>query len=163
MVSKNPPINLLSLLNTIGNVFHSWLVRSCINKRNDSLLSKNNIPHIINKFNDINKYNSFLTDLGIVLTDKSPFQNDFTSSLANINALTTLMLRLKSVPQQVTAALHYYHAGIKDGVYPHDVLRAVPTNKKELEFVKDFYADNPYLYNRLGGANIDPEMKKLKD
>lgn len=128
-----------------------------------SLLSKNNIPHIINKFNDINKYNSFLTDLGIVLTDKSPFQNDFTSSLANINALTTLMLRLKSVPQQVTAALHYYHAGIKDGVYPHDILAAtLPVNKEEIKFIKDLFIDNTYLWTRMSGGMSNQETQALK-
>ena len=128
-----------------------------------SLLSKNNIPHIINKFNDINKYNSFLADLGIVLTDKSPFQNDFTSSLANINALTTLMLRLKSVPQQVTAALHYYHAGIKDGVYPHDIVAAtVPKNKEEAKFIKDLFFDNTYLWTRMSGGMSNQETQALK-
>jgi N-acetylglutamate synthase-like GNAT family acetyltransferase len=128
-----------------------------------SLLSKNNIPHIINKFNDINKYNSFLADLGIVLTDKSPFQNDFTSSLANINALTTLMLRLKSVPQQVTAALHYYHAGIKDGVYPHDILAAtLPVNKEEIKFIKDLFIDNTYLWTRMSGGMSNQETQALK-
>ena len=128
-----------------------------------SLLSKNNIPHIINKFNDINKYNSFLTDLGIVLTDKSPFQNDFTSSVANINALTTLMLRLKSVPQQVTAALHYYHAGIKDGVYPHDILAAtLPVNKEEIKFIKDLFIDNTYLWTRMSGGMSNQETQALK-
>lgn len=128
-----------------------------------SLLSKNNIPHIINKFNDINKYNSFLTDLGIVLTDKSPFQNDFTSSVANINALTTLMLRLKSVPQQVTAALHYYHAGIKDGVYPHDIVAAtLPVNKEEIKFIKDLFIDNTYLWTRMSGGMSNQETQALK-
>ena len=128
-----------------------------------SLLSKKNIPHIINKFNDINKYNSFLTDLGIVLTDKSPFQNDFTSSVANINALTTLMLRLKSVPQQVTAALHYYHAGIKDGVYPHDILAAtLPVNKEEIKFIKDLFIDNTYLWTRMSGGMSNQETQALK-
>ena len=128
-----------------------------------SLLSKNNVPHLINKLNDVNRYNSFIADLGIVLTDKSPFQNDFVSKMANANALTTLLLRFKSISQQAVSALNYYTAGIKDGVYPHDIVIApVPVNKGEVKFMKDFFLDNSYLWTRITGGMSTQDTQALK-
>jgi hypothetical protein len=64
----------------------------------------------------------------------------------------------------MSSLFHYYTAGFKDGVTPLDIATAVPMNKRELDFVvKDFLFDNPYLYTRLSGGNITPEMNKLKE
>lgn len=129
-----------------------------------SLLSKNNIPHIINKFGDINKYNKFIEDLNIVLTDKKPFLNHWSSTMANTNALTTLWFRPKSILQQAISGAHFYHSGIKDGVYPHDVLAAsLPINKEELAFLKDFFSsDNSYLWTRFTGGMTTQDTQAVR-
>jgi ribosomal protein S18 acetylase RimI-like enzyme len=129
----------------------------------NTLISDVNRPYIMEKFGSASDYSDFIQTLKNTVTNESLYAPGALTAFNNAISLSLLWFRIQSVPQQMSSMIHYYHAGIKDGVYPHDVLRAVPTNKKELEFVKDFYADNPYLYNRLGGANIDPEMKKLKE
>ena len=129
----------------------------------NTLISDVNRPYIMEKFGSAADYSDFIQTLKNTVTNESLYKPGAMTAYLNSVSLSLLWFRIQSVPQQMSSMIHYYHAGIKDGVYPHDVLRAVPTNKKELEFVKDFYADNPYLYNRLGGANIDPEMKKLKE
>lgn len=129
----------------------------------NTLISDVNRPYIMEKFGSASDYSDFIQTLKNTVTNESLYKPGAMTAYLNSISLSLLWFRIQSVPQQMSSMVHYYHAGIKDGVYPHDVLRAVPTNKKELEFVKDFYVDNPYLYNRLGGANIDPEMKKLKE
>ena len=129
----------------------------------NTLISDVNRPYIMEKFGSVSDYSDFIQTLKNTVTNESLYAPGAMTAFNNAISLSLLWFRIQSVPQQMSSMIHYYHAGIKDGVYPHDVLKAVPTNKKELEFVKDFYADNPYLYNRLGGANIDPEMKKLKE
>ena len=134
-----------------------------ITKNVFSLLSNNNLPHIINKFNDINKYNKFIEDLNVVLTDKSPFKSHWSTPIANTNALKMLWFRPKSVIQQAISGAHFYHAGIKDGVYPHDVLAAsLPVNKDELKFLKEFYFDNSYLWTRLSGGMTTQDTQAAK-
>jgi N-acetylglutamate synthase-like GNAT family acetyltransferase len=129
----------------------------------NTLISDVNRPYIMEKFGSAADYSDFIQTLKNTVTNESLYKPGAMTAYLNAVSLSLLWFRIQSVPQQMSSMIHYYHAGIKDGVYPHDVLRAVPTNKDELKFVKDFYADNPYLYNRLGGANIDPEMKKLKE
>jgi ribosomal protein S18 acetylase RimI-like enzyme len=134
-----------------------------ITKNVFSLLSNNNLPHIINKFNDINKYNKFIEDLNVVLTDKSPFKSHWSTPISNTNALKMLWFRPKSVIQQAISGAHFYHAGIKDGVYPHDVLAAsLPVNKDELKFLKEFYLDNSYLWTRLSGGMTTQDTQAAK-
>jgi hypothetical protein len=85
------------------------------------------------------------------------------SGLTNWTALTMLWFRVKSIPQQASSFVHYYTAGIKDGVMPWDIVNTVPITKEEREFAAKFYSDNPYLWTRLSGGNITPEMQKLKE
>jgi len=128
-----------------------------------TLLSDMNKPYVMEKFGSVTEYNDFVKSLSIAITDNSPFQTDAFTQVNNWTALTLLWFRLKAVPQQLSAFVHYYGAGIKDGVMPWDVARALPVSKKDFEFVKDFYTDNPYLYTRLSGGNITPEMQALKN
>jgi hypothetical protein len=128
-----------------------------------TLLSDMNKPYVMEKFGSVTEYNDFVKSLSIAITDNSPFQTDAFTKANNWTALTLLWFRLKAVPQQLSAFVHYYGAGIKDGVMPWDVARAFPVSKKDFEFVKDFYLDNPYLYTRLSGGNITPEMQALKN
>lgn len=128
-----------------------------------TLLSDMNKPYVMEKFGSITEYNDFVKALSIAVTDNTPYQTDAFTSVNNWTALTLLWFRLKAVPQQLSAFVHYYGAGIKDGVMPWDVARALPVTKNDFQFVKDFYFDNPYLYTRLSGGNITPEMQALKN
>ena len=128
-----------------------------------TLLSDMNKPYVMEKFGSVTEYNDFVKTLSIAVTDNTPYQTDAFTTVNNWTALTLLWFRLKAVPQQLSAFVHYYGAGIKDGVMPWDVARALPVTKNDFEFVKDFYFDNPYLYTRLSGGNITPEMQALKN
>jgi hypothetical protein len=128
-----------------------------------TLLSDMNKPYVMEKFGSVTEYNDFVKALSIAVTDNTPYQTDAFTTVNNWTALTLLWFRLKAVPQQLSAFVHYYGAGIKDGVMPWDVARALPVTKTDFEFVKDFYGDNPYLYTRLSGGNITPEMQALKN
>ena len=128
-----------------------------------TLLSDMNKPYVMEKFGSVTEYNDFVKTLSIAVTDNTPYQTDAFTSVNNWTALTLLWFRLKAVPQQLSAFVHYYGAGIKDGVMPWDVARALPVTKNDFQFVKDFYFDNPYLYTRLSGGNITPEMQALKN
>jgi hypothetical protein len=98
-----------------------------------------------------------------MVSDRLPFESGAMSGFANYTAMSMLWFRINAIPKQMTSMAHFYTAGIKDGVYPWDVAAAVPTNKDELKFVGNFYADNPYLWTRMSGGNITPEMNKLKE
>ena len=128
-----------------------------------TLLSDMNKPYVMEKFGSVTEYNDFVKTLSIAVTDNTPYQTDAFTSVNNWTALTLLWFRLKAVPQQLSAFVHYYGAGIKDGVMPWDVARALPVTTNDFKFVKDFYFDNPYLYTRLSGGNITPEMQALKN
>lgn len=128
-----------------------------------TLLSDMNKPYVMEKFGSVTEYNDFVKALSIAVTDNTPYQTDAFTTVNNWTALTLLWFRLKAVPQQLSAAVHYYGAGIKDGVMPWDVARALPVTTNDFKFVKDFYFDNPYLYTRLSGGNITPEMQALKN
>ena len=128
-----------------------------------TLLSDMNKPYVMEKFGSATEYNDFVKTLSIAVTDNTPYQTDAFTSVNNWTALTLLWFRLKAVPQQLSAFVHYYGAGIKDGVMPWDVARALPVTTNDFKFVKDFYFDNPYLYTRLSGGNITPEMQALKN
>jgi hypothetical protein len=128
-----------------------------------TLLSDMNKPYIMEKFGSITEYNDFIKALGIAITDKSSFQNDPFTNLNNWTALTLLWFRIKAIPQQASAFAHYYTAGLKDGIMPWDVVRGHPVSNNDFKFFKDFYFDNPYLYTRLSGGNITPEMQALKN
>jgi GNAT superfamily N-acetyltransferase len=128
-----------------------------------TLLSDMNKPYVMEKFGSVTEYNDFVKTLSIAVTDNTPYQTDAFTTVNNWTALTLLWFRLKAVPQQLSAAVHYYGAGIKDGVMPWDVARALPVTTNDFKFVKNFYFDNPYLYTRLSGGNITPEMQALKN
>jgi hypothetical protein len=132
-------------------------------KAAQTLLTDVNKPYIMEKLGSVSDYNDMVKALSIAVTDKSPFESGAMSGLTNWTALTMLWFRVKSIPQQASSFVHYYTAGIKDGVMPWDIVNTVPITKEEREFAAKFYSDNPYLWTRLSGGNITPEMQKLKE
>jgi hypothetical protein len=128
-----------------------------------TLLSDVNKPYIMEKLGSESDYNDLIQALSNTVGEKLPFQSGPISGLTNYTSLTLLWFRVKSIEQQMSSMIHYYTAGIKDGVNPWDIAAAVPLNKDELKFSAKFYSDNPYLWTRLSGGNITPEMQKLKE
>ena len=128
------------------------------------LFSDINRPRVLAKLKDLEKYNDLKKTMEDILSNKTAFESQGGyDRAANAAAVGALWFRLKSVPQQFSAFINYYPSSVSEGVGAFDVLASVtPQDKNQLKFFKDFYFDNPYLYERLSGGNSSIDTQAVQ-
>ena len=128
------------------------------------LFSDINRPRVLAKLKDLEKYNDLKKTMEDILSNKTAFESQGGyDRAANAAAVGALWFRLKSIPQQFSAFINYYPSSVSEGVGAFDVLASVtPQDKNQLKFFKDFYFDNPYLYERLSGGNVSIDTQAVQ-
>jgi hypothetical protein len=128
------------------------------------LFSDINRPRVLAKLKDVEKYNDLKKTMEDILSNKTGFESQGGyDRVANSASIGALWFRPKSITQQFSAFINYYPSSVSEGVGALDVLTsAVPQGKEEMRFFKQFYFDNPYLYERLSGGNSSIDTQAMQ-
>lgn len=141
------------------------LVNSATKPQIISKIGKTRTQQLENHMNDI------ISDGGNLTGDIDGSSYNVLNGLLKYKVVTTLMLKLGSIPKQMTSATHFIGAGIRDGVSPIKVMlemakfipdenMSVNLSKDEMDVIKSIFS-SAFVKDRVSGKDIDFELRKM--
>jgi len=136
-----------------------------ISKKVNQLFNRQNSPYLVDALGT-DGFNELRDHMAVVLSNHNPtgINSKFSwamNSVATLSVLGTLGFKPASIFKQYTSFMHFWTAGIRDGIYPHSVISAtIPTTKGEKELWKRLVTSE-YILDRIKGGSTDLEMKRI--